>query len=38
MAPPSAVWSGEPVHHRGEHYTVDGMQFLPRPLQQPGVQ
>lgn len=32
-----AAWSGEPVHHRGEHYTVDGMQFLPRPLQQPAV-
>ena len=31
------AWSGEPVHHRGEHYTVDGIQFLPRPVQQPGV-
>ncbi len=26
-----AAWSGEPVHHHGEHYTVDGMRFLPRP-------
>jgi alkanesulfonate monooxygenase SsuD/methylene tetrahydromethanopterin reductase-like flavin-dependent oxidoreductase (luciferase family) len=33
----TAAWSGQPVHHRGEHYTVDGMQFLPRPLQQPAV-
>jgi alkanesulfonate monooxygenase SsuD/methylene tetrahydromethanopterin reductase-like flavin-dependent oxidoreductase (luciferase family) len=33
----AAAWSGEPVHHRGEHYTVDGMRFLPRPVQQPGV-
>src|SRR5919106_703749 len=29
----TAAWSGEPVHHRGEHYTVDGMRFLPRPVQ-----
>jgi alkanesulfonate monooxygenase SsuD/methylene tetrahydromethanopterin reductase-like flavin-dependent oxidoreductase (luciferase family) len=33
----AAAWSGEPVHHRGEHYTVDGMRFLPRPVQRPGV-
>jgi alkanesulfonate monooxygenase SsuD/methylene tetrahydromethanopterin reductase-like flavin-dependent oxidoreductase (luciferase family) len=33
----AAAWSGEPVHHRGEHYTVDGMHFLPRPVQEPGV-
>jgi alkanesulfonate monooxygenase SsuD/methylene tetrahydromethanopterin reductase-like flavin-dependent oxidoreductase (luciferase family) len=33
----AAAWSGEPVHHRGEHYTVDGMRFLPRPDQRPGV-
>jgi alkanesulfonate monooxygenase SsuD/methylene tetrahydromethanopterin reductase-like flavin-dependent oxidoreductase (luciferase family) len=32
-----AAWSGEPVHHRGEHYSVDGMRFLPRPVQRPGV-
>jgi alkanesulfonate monooxygenase SsuD/methylene tetrahydromethanopterin reductase-like flavin-dependent oxidoreductase (luciferase family) len=31
------AWSGEPVHHRGEHYTIDGVQFLPRPVQRPGV-
>jgi alkanesulfonate monooxygenase SsuD/methylene tetrahydromethanopterin reductase-like flavin-dependent oxidoreductase (luciferase family) len=33
----AAAWSGEPVHHRGEHYTVDDLQFLPRPVQRPGV-
>jgi alkanesulfonate monooxygenase SsuD/methylene tetrahydromethanopterin reductase-like flavin-dependent oxidoreductase (luciferase family) len=33
----AGAWSGEPVHHRGEHYTVDGIAFLPRPMQRPGV-
>jgi alkanesulfonate monooxygenase SsuD/methylene tetrahydromethanopterin reductase-like flavin-dependent oxidoreductase (luciferase family) len=33
----TAAWSGEPVHHRGRHYTVDGMRFLPRPVQRPRV-
>ena len=33
----AAAWSGEAVHHRGEHYTVDGMRFLPRPVQRPGL-
>ena len=33
----TAAWSGEPVYHRGEHYTVDGMRFLPRPVQRPGI-
>src|SRR5215218_6595430 len=32
-----AAWTGEPVRHRGEHYTVDAMRFLPRPVQRPGV-
>lgn len=32
-----AAWSGETVHHHGEHYTIDGIQFLPRPVQRPGV-
>jgi probable F420-dependent oxidoreductase len=31
------AWSGEPVHHHGRHYTVDDIQFLPRPVQRPGV-
>jgi alkanesulfonate monooxygenase SsuD/methylene tetrahydromethanopterin reductase-like flavin-dependent oxidoreductase (luciferase family) len=33
----AAAWSGDPVHHHGEHYLVDGMRFLPRPVQRPGV-
>jgi alkanesulfonate monooxygenase SsuD/methylene tetrahydromethanopterin reductase-like flavin-dependent oxidoreductase (luciferase family) len=33
----AAAWSGQPVHHRGAHYTIDGLRFLPRPVQQPGV-
>jgi alkanesulfonate monooxygenase SsuD/methylene tetrahydromethanopterin reductase-like flavin-dependent oxidoreductase (luciferase family) len=33
----TAAWSGEQVHHRGHHYTVEGIQFLPRPVQRPGV-
>lgn len=33
----TAAWSGEPVHHRGEQYTIGGMRFLPRPVQRPGV-
>jgi alkanesulfonate monooxygenase SsuD/methylene tetrahydromethanopterin reductase-like flavin-dependent oxidoreductase (luciferase family) len=31
----SALWSGEPVHHTGEHYTVDGVRFQPTPIQRP---
>jgi alkanesulfonate monooxygenase SsuD/methylene tetrahydromethanopterin reductase-like flavin-dependent oxidoreductase (luciferase family) len=33
----TAAWAGTPVHHHGEHYTVDDVQFLPRPVQRPGV-
>jgi alkanesulfonate monooxygenase SsuD/methylene tetrahydromethanopterin reductase-like flavin-dependent oxidoreductase (luciferase family) len=33
----TAAWSGEPVHHHSEHYTVGGMRFLPRPVQRPGI-
>jgi alkanesulfonate monooxygenase SsuD/methylene tetrahydromethanopterin reductase-like flavin-dependent oxidoreductase (luciferase family) len=29
--------SSEPVHHHGDHDTVDDIQFLPRPVQRPGV-
>jgi alkanesulfonate monooxygenase SsuD/methylene tetrahydromethanopterin reductase-like flavin-dependent oxidoreductase (luciferase family) len=28
-----AAWSGQPVRHRGKHYTVDDITFLPRPVQ-----
>jgi alkanesulfonate monooxygenase SsuD/methylene tetrahydromethanopterin reductase-like flavin-dependent oxidoreductase (luciferase family) len=31
------AWSGEPVRHRGSHYTVDDVTFLPRPAQDPAV-
>jgi alkanesulfonate monooxygenase SsuD/methylene tetrahydromethanopterin reductase-like flavin-dependent oxidoreductase (luciferase family) len=33
----TAAWSGEPVHHRGEHYTVAGMRFLPQLVEIPEV-
>jgi hypothetical protein len=33
----TALWSGEDVHHRGPHYTVDGARMLPRPIQQPRI-
>ena len=32
-----AAWSGETVDHRGRHFVVDGVQFLPRPVQRPGI-
>lgn len=31
------LWSGEPVTFMGEHYRVDNVRFLPRPLQQPRI-
>ena len=31
-----AAWTGEPVHHAGEHYVVDGLTLLPTPVQRPG--
>ena len=33
----TAAWSGEPVNHRGKHYLVDDVQFLPRPVQRPRI-
>jgi len=32
-----AAWRGEEVRHRGEHYVVDGIRFMPRPVQQPRI-
>jgi alkanesulfonate monooxygenase SsuD/methylene tetrahydromethanopterin reductase-like flavin-dependent oxidoreductase (luciferase family) len=32
-----AAWSGEPVDHHGEHYTIDGVRFRPRPVQRPRI-
>jgi len=33
----AGLLSGEPLVHRGKHYTVDSASFLPRPVQQPRV-
>jgi len=33
----AGLWSGEPVDHHGTHYTVEGAQFLPPPVQQPRI-
>lgn len=33
----TAAWSGGPVNHRGEHFVVDDIEFLPRPVQRPGI-
>lgn len=33
----SGLWSGEPFSHSGEHYTVEGVQFLPPPLRRPRI-
>ena len=33
----AAAWTGDVVHHRGAHYVVDGMRFLPRPVQRPRI-
>lgn len=33
----TSAWSGQPVHHRGQHYLVDDLTFLPTPVQQPRV-
>src|SRR5215203_2459422 len=32
-----AAWSGEPVNHRGKHYLINDVQFLPRPMQRPRI-
>jgi alkanesulfonate monooxygenase SsuD/methylene tetrahydromethanopterin reductase-like flavin-dependent oxidoreductase (luciferase family) len=31
------LWTGEPVHHAGEHYQVQARPFLPRPVQRPRI-
>ncbi|WP_278262014.1 LLM class flavin-dependent oxidoreductase [Nocardia sp. AG03] len=33
----TALWSGEVVHHDGPAYRIDGVQFLPRPVQRPRI-
>ncbi|HEX7136021.1 MAG TPA: LLM class flavin-dependent oxidoreductase [Iamia sp.] len=33
----TTAWSGEPVTHHGDHYSVDALELLPRPVQRPGI-
>jgi alkanesulfonate monooxygenase SsuD/methylene tetrahydromethanopterin reductase-like flavin-dependent oxidoreductase (luciferase family) len=33
----TGLLSGEPVHHRGEHYVADGVTFLPTPVRDAGI-
>jgi alkanesulfonate monooxygenase SsuD/methylene tetrahydromethanopterin reductase-like flavin-dependent oxidoreductase (luciferase family) len=33
----AGLWSGEPFDHKGAHYTVEGAQFLPAPVQVPRI-
>jgi alkanesulfonate monooxygenase SsuD/methylene tetrahydromethanopterin reductase-like flavin-dependent oxidoreductase (luciferase family) len=32
-----ALWRGEPVHHAGAHFRLDGVVLRPRPVQRPRV-
>jgi alkanesulfonate monooxygenase SsuD/methylene tetrahydromethanopterin reductase-like flavin-dependent oxidoreductase (luciferase family) len=32
-----ALWTGEPVTFAGSHYTLDGVQVNPRPVQRPRI-
>jgi alkanesulfonate monooxygenase SsuD/methylene tetrahydromethanopterin reductase-like flavin-dependent oxidoreductase (luciferase family) len=31
------LWSGQPFQHKGEHYHVEEVTFLPRPVQEPRI-
>ena len=33
----TGLWSGEPFSYEGEHYRLEEMTFLPRPVQRPGI-
>lgn len=33
----TGLWTGDRYDHRGEHYTVEDVQFLPTPVQQPRI-
>ncbi|MEX1253701.1 MAG: LLM class flavin-dependent oxidoreductase [Dehalococcoidia bacterium] len=33
----TGLWSGEPFSYQGEHYQLDNVTFLPRPVQQPRI-
>ncbi|ADB34861.1 Luciferase-like monooxygenase [Kribbella flavida DSM 17836] len=32
-----ALWTGEPVHHSGRHYQLDGVRLAARPVQRPRI-
>jgi len=33
----TGLWSGEVVNYHGKHYIVDGVTFLPKPVQEPRI-
>ena len=33
----TGLWRGEPLHHEGAHFRIDGATFLPRPVQEPRI-
>ena len=33
----AGLWSGEPFSYDGEHYTIEEVTFLPKPLQEPRI-
>jgi alkanesulfonate monooxygenase SsuD/methylene tetrahydromethanopterin reductase-like flavin-dependent oxidoreductase (luciferase family) len=33
----TGLWSGEPFSYQGEHYQLDNVTFLPRPVQEPRI-
>jgi alkanesulfonate monooxygenase SsuD/methylene tetrahydromethanopterin reductase-like flavin-dependent oxidoreductase (luciferase family) len=33
----AGLWTGEPFQHRGDHFTVEDAQFVPRAVQEPRV-
>ena len=33
----AGLWSGEPFHYQGTHYTMQEVTFLPQPVQQPRI-
>jgi alkanesulfonate monooxygenase SsuD/methylene tetrahydromethanopterin reductase-like flavin-dependent oxidoreductase (luciferase family) len=33
----TGLWTGEPLSHHGDHYTVENVTFKPRPVQRPRI-
>lgn len=33
----TSLWSGEPVCYDGEYFRIDGVRFLPKPIQRPRI-